>query len=101
MERRLRLQALLEELLESRNVYFQAPPNTGMQYPCILYILAAGQNVFADNKTYYHERRYDLTVIDEDPDSWIVDKVTLLPKCTFSRFYVADQLNHFVFNLFF
>lgn len=99
MERRLRLHELLCELLGTRNAYFQAPPNTGMQYPCILYSLAAGETVFADNTPYLFEKRYDLTVIDPDPDSWIADKIALLPKCTLNRFYVAENLNHFVYNL--
>lgn len=49
---RLELQAKLEEILGSSNVYYQAPPNTGMKYPCIVYSFEELQVDKADNKPY-------------------------------------------------
>lgn len=72
-----------------------------MQYPCIIYKRDDVDTTFADNKPYRHTKRYLVTVIDRDPDSRIPEKVADLPLCTFDRFYVADNLNHDVFNLFF
>lgn len=101
MAQRLELQKLLEDLLGSRNVYFQPPPTFSMIYPCIVYNRNSRISLFADNKPYRNKKRYQLTVIDANPDSDIPDKVAELPLCSFDRFFTADNLNHDVFNLFF
>ena len=101
MAPRLDLQNLLVDLLESTNVYFQPPPSLQMKYPAIVYKRSDVNTIFADNLPYKHVKRYQVTVIDRDPDSDIPDKVGALPKCSFDRSYTADNLNHDVFNLFF
>ncbi len=75
MAQRLELQVLLVSLLGSSNVYFQPPPTVKMQYPCIIYKRDRINADFADNKPYKHKRRYQVTVIDLDPDSIIHEKV--------------------------
>lgn len=72
-----------------------------MPYPCIVYQMDKAQTKFADNNPYRYAKRYQVTVIDRDPDSTIPDKVAALPACTFDRFFVTDNLNHFVFTLYF
>ena len=101
MAPRLQLQSLFETLLGSRNVYFQPPANIQMQYPCIVYERDAADTKFADDIPYRTTKRYQVTVIDRDPDSLIPDRVAELPLCSYSRFFTADDLNHDVFNLFF
>lgn len=101
MAQRLELQTLLASLVGSNNVYFQPPPTVQMQYPCIVYNRDDIDTAFADNKPYKHKKRYQVTVIDKDPDSVIHEKVAALPMCSYDRFYTADNLNHDVFNLFF
>lgn len=95
------LQALLEGILGSRHVYFQPPANVQMQYPCIVYRRDTATTEFAANQPYRYSKRYQVTVIDRNPDSDIPDKVAALPMCTFNRFFVADNLNHDVFNVYF
>lgn len=99
--RRLELQALLEDLLGSRNVYFQPPANVKMQYPAIVYSRDAADTQFAGNRPYRRTKRYQVTVIDRNPDSPVPDKVAELPMCAFERFFTADNLNHDVFGLYF
>lgn len=99
--KRLELQALLIELLGSGNVYFQPPSNVQMQYPCIVYNRDSTSTDFANNHPYRNKKRYQVTVIDRDPDSDVPDKVEALPLCSFNRSFTADNLNHDVFNLFF
>jgi hypothetical protein len=99
MAPRLELQALL--LTMAPNVYFQPPPTAMMKYPCIVYKRDYSNTEFADDKPYKHRKRYMVTVIDQDPDSDIPEKVKELPLCLFDRFYTADNLNHDVFKLFF
>lgn len=96
---RVDLQTLLENL--TPNVYFQPPENIVLTYPCIIYRRDSAVTSFADNSPYRYKKRYQIMVIDQDPDSPIPDKVAELPMCTFERFYTADYLNHDVFNLYF
>jgi hypothetical protein len=72
-----------------------------IQYPCIVYQRYNAQTVFADNLPFRRTKRYQVTVIDADPDSSIPDEVAKLPMCTHNRFFVANNLNHDVFNLYF
>lgn len=101
MASRLDLQNLLEELLGSRNVYFQPPASVSMRYPAIVYSRDDIENRHANNGVYSQTTAYSVIVIDEDPESEYVEKVSKLPMCAFDRHYVADNLNHDVFTLYF
>jgi len=101
-ERRYELQALLEELLGSKQVYFQRPENVKMKYPAIVYSLADIDNLSADDISYVQNIAYDVTVIDKNPDSETAAKIALLPLCRLNPPpYVSDNLNHFVFKLYY
>lgn len=101
MGTRAELQELLKDVLGSTNVYFQPPATLQMAYPCIVYRRDDTNITYADNSPYKHKKRYQLTVIDQNPDSEIPDKVANLPMCSYERFFAADNLNHDVYNLFF
>lgn len=101
VQRRLKLHEILVEALGSRNVYFQPRENLKIEYPCIVYKRERMDTVFADNALYLRKKCYQVTIIDRDPDSDIPDKVAQLPLCIFSRFFVADNLNHDVYNIYF
>ena len=101
MAQRLELQAILTEILQTDQVYFQPPPSVHLEYPCIVYNRDYELTQFADDKPYARKKRYQVTVIDRNPDSGIPDKVAELPLCVYDRFYTADNLNHDVFKLFF
>jgi len=101
MAQRLNLQTLLEDLLDSENVYFQPPPGFLMAYPCIVYNRSNIRTKFADNMPYMHRKQYTLTVIDGDPDSAIPDKIAALPASLFDRHFTSENLNHDVFNILF
>ena len=93
------LQAFLEEVADSKNVYFQPPPSLQMQYPAIVYSLNNIRNNSANNDIYLQMNQYSVTVIDEDPDSELAKKVSRIPTCVFDRFFTADNLNHFVHTI--
>lgn len=101
MAPRLDLQALLVSVLGSKHVYFQAPPNTGMIYPCIIYNLDDVRSEHANNQPYLTNNRYQVTLIHRDPDNSIKDSLVRLPTCSFDRSYTKDGLNHYVYNLFY
>lgn len=98
---RLRLQSLLESVLGSENVYFQPPPTLQMAYPCIVYKRDYAVTEFADDNPYRYTKRYQVTCIDRNPDSDIPDKLARVRMSTFNRHYVANNLNHDVFNIYF
>lgn len=100
--RREELQDILQAIVGSENnVYFQPPSDITMTYPCIVYKRNYAKTEHADNDLYSRVKRYQLQVISRDPDSGIPDLVAKLPMCSFDRFYIADNLNHDVFNLYF
>jgi hypothetical protein len=101
MAPRLELHDVLKDILGTDQVYFQPPPNVEMQYPCIVYHRTYIQTNHADDIPYRNTIRYQVTVIDRDPDSAIPMLIMGLPLCTYDRFYTADKLNHDVFKLFF
>lgn len=101
MGQRQQLQTLLEELQGDEHVYFQPPANVQMEYPCIVYQRDDLDKKYADNNSYGLRQRYQVTVIDRNPDSPVIAKIAALPMCSFNRFFVADNLNHDVYSLYF
>lgn len=101
MNRRLELHEILCEALGSRHVYFQPPENIKMTYPAIVYARSDIENDFANDSVYMQSHYYEVTVIDSDPDSEVVNKVSQLPGCRFNRHYKVDNLNHDTFILYF
>lgn len=101
MASRLFLQAQLEQLLESPNVYFQPPESVKMNYPAIVYALDDLKNAHADDGVYLSYKRYSVTVIDKNPDSPFVDMVAKMQTCRFNRHYKSDNMNHWNFSIYF
>lgn len=97
MNKRLELHEILCEVLGSRYVYYQPPESVKMHYPAIVYSRENIKNTFADNAIYKQTHVYNVTIIDKDPDSEIVDKISKLPMCRFNKHYESDNLNHDVF----
>lgn len=101
MASRLDLQEMLETLAESRNVYFQPPESIKMNYPAIVYSRHDEEVAYADDMKYFRMKAYRLIVIDRDPDSELDERVSNLPYCRFTQSYQADNLNHFVYTLYY
>ena len=100
MDRRLLLQTLLSTF-GAEQVYFQAPSQDKMVYPCIVYGIDDENTTHADNYPYTQTLKYQVTIIDRNPDTLIRKKVADLPMSAFQRFFVVDGLNHFVYNLYY
>lgn len=101
MANRLDLHEKLCELLGSRNVYFLPPASTKMRYPAIRYSLKNIENRFANDHVYGQKTCYEVILITDDPDSELINQLSVWPLCRFDRPYVADNLNHYVFTLYF
>lgn len=100
-DRRKELNCLLRDLIGSDNVYFQPPESIQMKYPCIVYELDNINPIYADDLTYKVWKSYQITLITKDPDSCLIDKVSYLPRIHFNRFYTSDNLNHYVFTMYY
>lgn len=95
------LHDILCKVLGSSCCYFDPPGEPNMKYPCIVYHYTNDDDNFADNIHYRRSKRYTVTVIDEDPDSKIPDRLKELPYCTSDRNFASDGLSHFVHTLYF
>ena len=98
---RIQLQRKLEEILGSKNVYFQPPENIKMKYPAIVYEVGAGLRTPADNKKYLYSQGYSVTYITKDPDSDIPDKLLELEYSSFERQFKVENLYHWVFFIYY
>ena len=99
--RRERLSAKLREILGSDKVYFQPPENVKMSYPCIRYKRGHDRTQYGDNIPYLNRHSYELVVISRDPTEPIAEMI--LQSFTYCRPgipYVADNLNHFPFTVY-
>lgn len=72
-----------------------------IDYPAIVYELNHVDTKFADDRRYSVTKQYSLQLISEDPDEIIFDALAALPMCAHERHFVADNLNHEVFNIYF
>lgn len=96
--RRLKLQSDLEEILGSRNVYFQPPSSISMEYPCIVYSYSDYMEVHSDNITYFERDKYSVVLISKDPLPEIeLRKLKDMPYSSFERHYSSDNLHHFAY----
>lgn len=115
MDRRLELQALLESIMtkiypdkvpdtnasQKYHVYFQVDQNTRMAYPAIVYTVDALDHKRANNETYALTDRYQITVIDRNPDTKLRNEIIQIPYTRFLSRNVSDGLNHFVYATYF
>ena len=98
---RVELQEILEQVLGSRNVYFQPPENLKLNYPAIVYNHERYWLNHADNQQYLNYRKYEIMLIDRNPESVFEKALEDLPMCAFERRFVSDNLHHYVFNIYF
>lgn len=105
MNNRLTLHQLLLGILDPsrriKNVYFQPPPSVSLKYPAIIYRRSKIQNDHADDIIYKSKVRYEVTVVDSDPESPIIERMFTLRYCEHDRHYASDNLNHDVFTLYY
>lgn len=99
--RRLKLHEILCEILGSRRVYFQPPESVKMEYDAFRYTRSKIQKIVADNTAYLKSTRYELIHIYRDPDNELVNKILELPMSSHDNHYVADNLYHDVYSIYY
>lgn len=96
------MQEELEEILGSRNVYFQPPESVKMKYDAIVYNLSDIRMDYADDKVYKKNRSYEVTVISRNPDNEIAENLLDHFKyISFDRRFISDNLYHDALTLFY
>lgn len=101
MGQRVKLQQILEEILGSKNVYYQPPENVSMNYPAIRYSKEGIDSKFANNSKYINTKRYQITLIDRRPDNSAIDKILNLPLSSYDRHFISDNLHHDVITIYY
>lgn len=99
MNSRTDISAILHELCP--NVYYQPPENVRMNYPAIVYERDTIRNRFANDSVYNQSHHYKVTIIDKNPDSDIVERMSRRFNCRFASHFIADGLNHDVFYIYY
>lgn len=99
---RLELKTVLENAMldagEVPRIYFQPPEGFKLEYPCIIYQLGTLTSDYADNAPYRHRVRFEVTYITRSPTSEMRKILLSLPTSAFDRYFVTDNLHHYVYN---
>ena len=101
MASRIELHEKLVSVLGTRYVYFQPPESVKMKYPAIVYERSDIPNKFANDDVYLQTIKYKVTVVDRDPDSEVVERMSKFKTARFEKHYVVDGLNHDTFTIYY
>lgn len=99
MDSRLTLQYKLEELLESKEVYYQPPESIKITYPAIIYSHDGIFSTSSNDKKYVRRDKYLITVVSKLPDHPVVNKILDLPYTSYVREYRSNNLYHVVLSI--
>ena len=98
---RLEIQSMLENILGSRNVYYQPPSSIQIKYPAIVYSLEGMTNNHASNGVYLTQKAYKVIYIDSNPDNEMVSVLNNIMHSVFNSYYVTDNLHHYAYTIYF
>lgn len=102
MAGRLKLHEEFCTILGTRYVYFNPPESLKLNYPCIKYSLSGVDHKRANDGIYKNTNKYEIIVIDTDPDSDIYEMIlNHFQYCSFNRSYLSDGLSHTVLTLYY
>lgn len=98
---RLEVHEILKQTTGINNIYFQPPENIKIKYPAIIYSLTDINKRFANDDVYNMYKYYQVIIIDNNPDSELIDKIASIKESKYIRSYVANNLNHTIFEIYF
>lgn len=104
---RLNLHSKFIDILGTRGekvtrVYFQPPGSEDMKYPCIRYLFGSPDLKRANDKIYGTTNRYEVMVIDYDPESPIAGQIlNEFQHVSPGIPYTADNLYHWPLTLYY
>lgn len=83
------------------NVYFQEPTNINIKYPAIIYKLSKVDTTNANDRVYTSMRKYEVTLIDDDPDSNLIDRLLSFKYATFDRQIIYQGITNTILNIYY
>lgn len=98
MRKRKELDAQLRAIVP--HVYYQPPPNSKIDYPAVIYHSEGIESVFADDRKYRMTTRYQVLLIDKDPDSDYLLPLLEIPMSSQDRPYTKDNLNYYPITIY-
>lgn len=108
MDRRLKLDAEFRELLtdlygyETEHLYFQPTEAVRMKYDAIVYKRTSFGVQYADDQSHFIRDQYEVIAITQDPDATLPREIQSHFKfCKPGKQYVADNLYHFPFTIYY
>lgn len=102
MASRLQLHEEFCDILQTKNVYYNSPQSVLMKYDAIRYSRSTPDIKRANNLAYRLTDRYDGVIITRDPDSDIPKTFLMrFPMCHIGDMYIANNLNHFPFTIYY
>jgi len=101
MGTRSELASILIGIAGEGHVYFQPPSSEKLKYPCIIYRLQQLESFKADNIKYKKHRQYMVLLVSKDADDPMIEDINDLPYCSHQNRYVADNLYHDSFILYY
>lgn len=106
MDDRLNLDEVLASIIDitepdgDRHIYLNPPTSVQMRYPAIKYSLNNIDLKHASDGIYRTTPSYQVILIDEEIDTQYLKPILQIPYCKFNRFYIANNLNHWVFTIY-
>lgn len=101
---RIEVQYILEDAMSdvgyTPHVYYQPPESIKLIYPCIVYSRDRFDTRYANNHIYKDMVQYNVTVMDKDPESPLVQRLRDLTYCEMANEFTTENLHHFVFTLY-
>lgn len=106
IDRRLKLdrelRGLLQDTLDCGQIYYQPPENVRMQYPAIVYKQNTMNVRYANDRSYHIRDEYQVIAISDDPESPLPRAIQEhFSLCAPGRKYMADNLYHFPFTIYY
>lgn len=104
VEERLKLHTILTDIMKKYSsdarVFFKPDSNVKLKYPCIIYTREGDQSRHADNVRYFNNTEFQITVIDRDSDSEVVnDILNTLVSARRSNEFVSNGLYHYIITI--
>ena len=104
VEGRLKLHTILTDIMKKYSsdarVFFKLDSNIKLKYPCIIYSREGDRSRHADNVRYFNNAEFQITVIDGDSDSEVVnDILNTLVSARRSNEFVSDGLYHYIITI--
>lgn len=82
--------------------YYMRPQNNKLVYPCFVYRNIAPRQVKADNRNYLTIPGYEVLYISDTENEGMIEEMTsAFGYCTAGAPYIADDLFHYPFTIYY